>query len=150
MRTFTGIADLADAAGTHLGVSDWITVTQERIDAFAAATGDDQWIHTDPVRAADGPFGTTIAHGLLTLSLVPALIAQVYTVENVVFALNYGSNTVRYPAPVPSGSRVRASVDLVSVTPTPRGTQSVVRATVEVEGSAKPACVAEMVVLLIG
>ena len=105
------------AAGTHLGHSDWHEITQEQVNLFADATGDHQWIHVDPQRAAQGPFGTTIAHGYLTLSLVPLFVSEVYTVEGVRMAVNYGCNKVRFPAPVPVGSRLRAGVSLDSVTP---------------------------------
>ena len=115
MRVFQGIDDLAQAAGTHMGHGEWHTVTQEQVDLFADATGDHQWIHVDPERAAGGPFGTTIAHGYLTLSLVPLFAAGVYTVEGVRMAVNYGCNKVRFPAPVPVGSRLRGSVTLDSV-----------------------------------
>lgn len=149
MKIFHGIKDYEQAVGTHLGHSDWHTVTQEQIDLFAEATGDHQWIHVDPQRAAAGPFGTTIAHGYLTLSLVPRLVWQVYTVEGLRMGLNYGSNKVRFPAPVPVGSRVRAGVELISLTPTALGLQSVTRVTIEVDGSEKPGCVAETVAVLV-
>ena len=116
MRVFRGVDELAAAVGADLGTSQWHPVTQEQVDRFAEATGDHQWIHVDPVRAAEGPFGTTIAHGYLTLSLVPLLAAEVYAVEGVRLALNYGCNKVRFPTPVPVGSRVRGSVVLDSVT----------------------------------
>ena len=149
MRIFHGVEEYAQAVGTHLGHSDWHTVTQDRIDLFAEATGDHQWIHVDPQRAADGPFGTTIAHGYLSLSLVPMLVWQVYTIEGLRMGLNYGSNKVRFPAPVPVDSRVRAGVELLSLTPTALGLQSVTRVTLEVDGSEKPGCVAETVAVLV-
>ena len=149
MRVFRGVDELAAAVGADLGTSQWHPVTQEQVDRFAEATGDHQWIHVDPVRAAEGPFGTTIAHGYLTLSLVPLLAAEVYAVEGVRLALNYGCNKVRFPTPVPVGSRVRGSVVLDSVTTTPAGAQVVATVTVELEGAAKPACVAETVVLVV-
>ena len=149
MKIFHGIEEYEQAVGTHLGHSDWHTVTQEQIDLFAEATGDHQWIHVDPQRAAEGPFGTTIAHGYLTLSLVPRLVWQVYTIEGLRMGLNYGSNKVRFPAPVPVCSRVRAGVELLSLTPTALGLQSVTRVTIEVDGSDKPACVAETVAVLV-
>jgi acyl dehydratase len=149
VKIFHGIKDYEQAVGTHLGHSDWHTVTQEQIDLFAEATGDHQWIHVDPQRAAAGPFGTTIAHGYLTLSLVPRLVWQVYTVEGLRMGLNYGSNKVRFPAPVPVGSRVRAGIELISLTPTALGLQSVTRVTIEVDGSEKPGCVAETVAVLV-
>ncbi|MFP5252643.1 MAG: MaoC family dehydratase [Actinomycetes bacterium] len=149
MRVFDGIADLEKAVGTHLGHSDWHTVTQEQIDRFADATGDHQWIHVDPDRAAHGPFGTTIAHGYLTLSMVPKLVWEVYTVEGLTMGVNYGCNKVRFPSPVPVGSRVRAGVELLSLVPGHAGVQSTARVTIEREGSAKPACVAETVAVLV-
>ncbi|MFJ9364459.1 MaoC family dehydratase [Nocardia sp. NPDC101769] len=149
MRVFQGLPELEKAVGTHLGYSDWHTVTQEQIDRFADATGDHQWIHIDPERAAAGPFGTTIAHGFLTLSLLPMLTASVYTVEGLSMGVNYGANKVRFPSPVPVGSRLRAGVELVSLTPASMGFQAISRVTVEIDGAAKPACVAEAVSLLV-
>ena len=113
MRTFHGLDELEKAVGTHLGYSDWQTITQEQVNLFADATGDHQWIHVDPEKAAQGPFGTTIAHGYLTLSLVPSLVWQIYTVEGLRMGVNYGSNKVRFPAPVPVGSRVRGGAELL-------------------------------------
>jgi acyl dehydratase len=149
MRVFHGVAELDQAVGTHLGHSGWHEVTQQEIDTFAAATGDHQWIHVDPVKAAEGPFGTTIAHGYLTLSLVPMLVWQIYTVEGVRMGVNYGANKLRFPAPVPVGSRVRAGVELVSVTPGAGGYQLVANVVVEIEGGGKPACVVETVSVLV-
>jgi acyl dehydratase len=149
MKIFHGIPELERAVGTHLGYSDWHTVTQQQIDTFAEATGDHQWIHVDPVRAAKGPFGTTIAHGYLTLSLVPMLVWEIYTVEGIRMGVNYGSNKVRFPAPVPVDSKVRAGVELVSVTPGGGGYQVVARVTVEREGGDKPVCVADAVTVLV-
>jgi acyl dehydratase len=149
VRVFHGIPELERAVGTHLGYSDWHTVTQQQIDTFAEATGDHQWIHVDPVRAASGPFGTTIAHGYLTLSLLPMLVWQVYTVEGITMGVNYGANKVRFPAPLPVDSKVRAGVELVSVTPGGGGYQVVARVTVEREGGDKPACVADTVSVLV-
>ncbi|MGV9661814.1 MaoC family dehydratase [Nocardia niigatensis] len=149
MRVFQGLPELEKAVGTHLGYSDWHTVTQEQIDRFAEATGDHQWIHVDPVRAAAGPFGTTIAHGFLTLSLLPMLTASVYAVEGLSMGVNYGANKVRFPSPVPVGSRLRAGVELVSLTQASMGYQAISRVTVEIDGAAKPACVAESVSLLV-
>ncbi|MFC1418231.1 MaoC family dehydratase [Streptacidiphilus cavernicola] len=147
-RTFSSPAELAAATGTVIGTGDWVTVDQKRIDLFAEATGDHQWIHVDPERAAAGPFGTTIAHGYLTLSLIPALVADVYRTEGVRMGVNYGLNRVRFPAPVPVGSRVRATVAVASADEVPGGLQITTQITVEVEGGAKPACVAETVVRL--
>ncbi len=149
MKVFDGIEALVAAAGTHLGHSDWHEVTQEQVNLFADATGDHQWIHVDPQRAARGPFGTTIAHGYLTLSLVPLLVSEVYTVEGVAMAVNYGCNKVRFPAPVPVGSRLRAGVSLDSVTSGPMGYTVAATVIVEVEGSAKPACVAETLAVVV-
>jgi acyl dehydratase len=149
MRVFDGIADLEKAVGTHLGHSEWHTVNQDQIDAFAAATGDHQWIHIDPAKAAEGPFGTTVAHGFLTLSLVPMLTWQVYTVEGVTMAVNYGADKLRFPSPVPVGSRVRAAVELTSVTPNKLGYQVATRVTIELDGSDKPACVADMLAVVV-
>ncbi|SDK27344.1 Acyl dehydratase [Nocardioides sp. YR527] len=137
------LSQLCLAAGTRLGVSDWLSVEQARIDCFADATGDHQWIHVDAEQAASGPFGTTIAHGYLTLSLVPALVWQVYRTEGLSMEINYGLDRVRFPAPVGVGSRIRAVVDLLSVDPSGEGFQVRTRITVEIEGGDKPACVAE-------
>lgn len=149
MKVFNSVDELEKAVGTHLGHSDWHTVTQKQIDTFADATGDHQWIHVDPEKAAQGPFGKTIAHGYLTLSLVPQLVWQVYKVENLAMGVNYGSNKVRFPAPVPVDSRVRAGVELVSLVPGGNGYQLTAKVTVELEGSDKPACVAETVTILV-
>ncbi|WP_067695253.1 MaoC family dehydratase [Nocardia jejuensis] len=149
MKTFQGLAEFEKAVGTHLGHSRWHTITQEQIDMFAAATGDHQWIHTDPARAAAGPFGATIAHGYLTLSLAPMLAGQVYTVRNLSMGVNYGVDKVRFPAPVVVGSRIRAGVELISISPGALGFRALSTVTVELEGSAKPACVAECVAVLV-
>lgn len=150
MRIFQGVDDLEQAVGTHLGYSDWHRITQRQIDLFAEATGDHQWIHVDPERAEEGPFGTTIAHGYLTLSLVPSLLWQVYSVEGLEMGINYGSDKVRFPAPVPVGSRVRAGAELLELTRGTGGARATVRVTVEREGADKPACVAETVSVLVG
>ncbi|WP_431970535.1 MaoC family dehydratase [Nocardia sp. bgisy134] len=149
MKVFQGLAELEKAIGTHLGYSDWHTVTQEQINLFAEATGDHQWIHVDPVKAATGPFGTTIAHGFLTLSLIPMLTQRIYRVDGLSMGVNYGANKVRFPAPVPVGSRLRAGVELLSLTQATLGFQAVSRVTVDIEGAAKPACVAETVSVLV-
>lgn len=149
MEILNGPDELAAAVGRHLGYSDWVTVDQSRIDLFAEATGDRQWIHVDPERAATGPFGSTIAHGYLTLSLIPMLVWQVYEVRGARMGVNYGSNKVRFPAPVPVGSRLRAGVELVSVAEGGGGLQVVARVTVELEGGDKPACVAETVSVVV-
>jgi acyl dehydratase len=149
MRVFNGIDDLKQAVGEHLGHSDWHTVTQEKVDLFADATGDHQWIHVDPERAKAGPFGGTIAHGYLTLSLLPMLNQQIYRIDGLTMGINYGTNKVRFPSPVPVGSRVRAGTEVLEVNPNAQGAQAVVRTTIEVEGGEKPACVAESVVVLV-
>ena len=143
MRVFNGVDELRAAVGTELGSSDWITVEQHRIDQFADATDDHQWIHVDADRAQDGPFGTTIAHGFLTLSLLPALIAQVYRVDGVRMGVNYGLNRVRFTSPVPVGSKVRGTIELVEMTDVTGGVQLTTKVTIEIEGSARPALVAE-------
>lgn len=149
MRVFDGVAELEEAVGTHLGHSEWHTVNQDQIDAFAAATGDHQWIHIDPAKAAEGPFGSTVAHGFLTLSLLPMLTWQVYKVEGVKMGVNYGADKLRFPSPVPVGSRVRAAVELTSVTPNKLGYQVATRVTIELDGSDKPACVADMLAVVV-
>ena len=131
--------------GRHLGYSDWVLVDQERIDRFADATGDHQWIHVDPERARSGPFGTTIAHGYLTLSLVPWLLAQVVRVRDLTYAVNYGCNKVRFPAAVPSGSEVRLGASVASVEEVGGGVQVALDVTLEVKGAPKPSCAAQVV-----
>lgn len=149
MRIFKGVDELSESVGNHLGFSDWHTITQEQIDGFAEHTGDDQWIHVDPVKAAEGLFAGTIAHGYLTLSLVPMLSRQIYAVEGVSARLNYGANKLRFPSPVRVDSKVRAGVELLSVTPANGNCQVVTRITVECEGGEKPACVVETVTLYV-
>jgi len=149
MRVFTTFDEVAAAAGEDLGTSEWVTVDQERVDRFAEATGDHQWIHVDVERATAGPFGGTIAHGYLTLSLVPWLGSQVFTFDTPGAKLNYGSNKVRFPHPVLVGKRVRAAVTMGDVTDLPTGKQCTLRYALEIEGEAKPALVAETVVLLL-
>src|SRR5689334_22255421 len=147
MRTFESVADLAAAAGETIGQSDWVTITQEDLNMFADATGDHQWIHVDPERAAKGPFGTTIAHGFMTLSLLPRLQHQIYTVNGIKLAINYGLNKVRFPSPVPVGSQIRATSVLTDVQDVAPGTvQATITTTIEIDGAAKPACVAESIV----
>ena len=143
MRVFDGVDDLRTAVGTTIGSSDWLTIEQGRIDGFADATLDHQWIHVDPERAQEGPFGTTIAHGFLTLSLLPAMIARVYRVEGVRMGINYGLNKVRFTSPVPVGSKVRGTIELVEVGDVAGGVQLANKVTVEIEGSDRPALVAE-------
>lgn len=148
-RVFRSVDELRAAIGENLGYGEWLTITQERIDAFAEATGDHQWIHVDQERAAAGPFGTTIAHGYLTLSLLPLLAGDIFTVEGPKLVINYGLNKVRFPSPVPVGSRVRADATITSVEDTPKGVQMVVTSTVQVEGSDRPGCVAETVRVMV-
>ena len=149
MRTFTTFDELSAAVGEDLGASEWVEIDQDRVNAFADATGDHQWIHVDVERAKDGPFGGTIAHGYLTLSLVPWLGSQVFSLETPGAKLNYGVNKVRFPNPLRVGSRVRAHVSVASVTDIPAGKQMQLKYVIEIEGEEKPACVAETVVLLL-
>ena len=142
MRTFQHLSELAALVGQEIGVSDWITVDQSRIDAFAEATGDRQWIHIDPERAATGPFKTTIAHGFLTLSLLPEMGASAMTVADTRMGVNYGLNRVRFTAPVPVDSRVRGSFKLLAYEPIEGGAQLTTEVTMHREGSDKPVCVA--------
>ncbi|MCG5434418.1 MaoC family dehydratase [Mycobacterium sp. MYCO198283] len=147
MRTFGSVSELTATVGEEIGASDWRTITQESVNQFADATGDHQWIHVDPERAASGPFGTTIAHGFLTLSLLPVLMHDIFTVDGIKLAVNYGLNKVRFPAPVPVGARVRGVTKVVNVDDLGGGTvQVTMSTTVEIDGGAKPACVAESIV----
>ncbi|TVX96006.1 MaoC family dehydratase [Mycolicibacterium porcinum] len=147
MRIFESLGGLADTKGEPLGTSEWMLLTQNEIDRFAEATGDSQWIHVDPVRAATGPFGTTIAHGFLTLALLPQIWHQIYEVRGVRFAVNYGLNRVRFPAPVPVDSRVRGTSTVTDVIEVARNTTAVtLSTTIEAMGSAKPVCIAESIV----
>ncbi|MGW6358455.1 MaoC family dehydratase [Streptomyces sp. NPDC055092] len=143
--TVNGLAELKKLTGSDLGSSEWIDVSQERIDTFADATGDHQWIHTDPERAKEGPFGAPIAHGYLTLSLFIPMFTELLDVEGVTTKVNYGLNKVRFPAPVPAGSRIRLAARLAGVEDVPGGVQITVDGTVEIEGAAKPACVLQSV-----
>ncbi len=141
---FATVDDLPAAVGQHLGFSDWMEITQERVNQFAEATGDHQWIHIDPERAAaESPYGATIAHGYLTLSLTNMFLPSLITVEQLSMGINYGVNKVRFPAPVPVGSKVRVGAELTSVDEITGGVQAVITITVEVEDSPKPACVVE-------
>jgi acyl dehydratase len=149
MRILDDLDELAGITGQELGTSQWLEIDQERVDRFADATGDHQWIHVDVERAAAGPFGGTIAHGYLTLSLVPLLASQVFSLETPGAKLNYGVNRVRFPHPVRVGSRIRSRVVMGEVNDLPTGTQLTFRHTIEVEGQDKPGCVAETVVLLL-
>lgn len=143
--TVNGLADLKKLAGSDLGTSDWIEVSQQRINEFADATGDHQWIHTDPERAKSGPFGGPIAHGYLTLSLFIPLFTELLDVQGVTTKVNYGLNKVRFPAPVPAGSRIRLAARLASVEDVPGGVQVTVDGSLEIEGGTKPACVLQSV-----
>jgi acyl dehydratase len=143
VRRFAELRELQAMVGREIGLSDWTTIDQSRIDRFAETTGDRQWIHVDPARAANGPFGSTIAHGFLTLSLLPALTANAFEIADVRMGVNYGLNRVRFTAPVPCGSRVRGRFVLREYLPIEGGAQFTIEATVELEGSSKPACVAE-------
>ena len=142
-------AALRNLVGRELGPGSWLELTQERIDLFARATADPQWIHTDPARAADGPFGATVAHGFLTLSLCVPLLHELLPLERYRLTVNYGVNRVRFPAPVPAGSRVRARARVERVEEVPGGQQATVTATVERAGGEKPVCVAELVLRLL-
>jgi len=146
MKRFATIAELQALVGQDLGESDWITVDQRRIDLFADATGDHQWIHVDPVKAAKGPFGTTVAHGFLTLSLLPEMAASAFEIEGSRMGVNYGLNRVRFTSPVPVNSRLRGRFKLLSYEPIEGGAQMVMEVSMEREGSSKPVCVAESIV----
>jgi acyl dehydratase len=145
VKRYAHLADLAALVGQDLGVSDWILIEQQRISAFADATSDHQWIHIDPVRAAQGPFKVPIAHGFLTLGLVPKMFETAFAVDDVRMGVNYGLNRVRFASPVPVGSRLRGHFKLLSYEALEGGAQMTVQATIELEGSTKPACVAETV-----
>jgi len=142
---FATLASLQSRVGEHLATSPWLTVDQQRIDLFAQATGDHQWIHVDPVRAAAGPYGTTIAHGFLTLSLLPELAEKAIHIDDVKMGLNYGLNRVRFMAPVPSGSRLRGQIRLKAYDVIDGGAQLTMEVSIEREGAPKPVCVAETV-----
>lgn len=150
MRTFSSLDEFAAAAGEHLGYSDWYTVTQQQVDTFADATEDHQWIHVDPGRAAQGPFGATIAHGYLTLSLIPMFGREIYRVDGLTMGINYGLDKVRFPQAVRVGAKIRAGAELTDVTELEQGRQAQVRFTIEIDGQDKPACVADTVVRLFG
>ncbi len=149
MRTFSTFEEIESATGEEVGTSDWVEITQERVDQFADATGDHQWIHVDVEKAKAGPFGGTIAHGYLTLSLVPWLSAQVIDLQTSGAKLNYGVNKVRFPNPLLVGSRVRLVATVGAITEVPAGRQLTLKYVVEIEDQDKPACVAETVVLLL-
>jgi acyl dehydratase len=150
VKKFSGLEELVAAEGSQLGPTDWLEITQERVNLFADATDDHQWIHVDPERAANGPFGATIAHGLLTLSLLPHFTSQMYTVDNIAMAINYGYNKVRFITPVKVGSKVRARAEIAKVDQLDGAMQATLTTTVEIEGSDKPAAVAESIARFIG
>ena len=145
MKTYQSVAELKSLVGSQLGVSDWVSIDQHRIDQFAAVTGDDQWIHIDPVRAAAGMFGSPVAHGFLTLSLLPLFVRTSHKINGARMSVNYGLNRVRFPAPVPVNSRLRAHFKLLSFDPFEGGVQLITEVSVEREGEPKPVCVAESV-----
>ena len=149
MRVFSSFEEIEAAAGEEIGASEWVEITQERVDKFAEATDDFQWIHVDQEKAKEGPFGGTIAHGYLTLSLIPYLSNKVFGVETEGAKLNYGLNKVRFPNPVPVGARVRAVVTVGEIAEIPAGRQLTMKYVIEIEDQDKPACVAETVVLLL-
>lgn len=150
MQKFNGLSELVAAEGAELGPTEWLEITQDRVDLFADATEDHQWIHVDPERAASGPFGGTIAHGLLTLSLLPYFTHQLYTVDNIAMAINYGYNKVRFITPVRVGARLRARAVIASVAQLENAVQATLNTTVEIEGADKPAAVAESIVRFLG
>jgi acyl dehydratase len=150
VKKFSGLGEFVAAEGSQLGPTDWLEITQDRVNLFADATDDHQWIHVDPERAANGPFGATIAHGLLTLSLLPHFTSQMYTVDNIAMAINYGYNKVRFITPVKVGSKVRARAEIAKVEQLDGAVQATLTTTVEIEGSDKPAAVAESIARFIG
>ena len=148
MRILNNSLEIAAAAGQELGVSEWVAITQDRIDMFADATGDRQWIHVDPERAAEGPFGATVAHGYLTLSMLPFLGAQVFAFAGNLARVNYGLNKVRFVSPVRVGAKIRNRVEMLEVVDIEKGQQVTLQHTIEIKNTDKPACVAETVTLL--
>lgn len=149
-RTFGSLQEFSAAKGEILGHSNWHAVTQDMINAFAGVTGDDQWIHVDIERAASGPFGATIVHGYLTVSLLPVLMTEAFRVENLAMGVNYGMNRLRFPAPVPAGSKIRLEATLTDIRPTPLGSLASIRLRVEIEGQSKAACIADTLSLYVG
>jgi acyl dehydratase len=149
MRTFATLADFAAARGEHLGYSAWREVTQQQVNMFADVTGDRQWIHVDPERAAGTQFGGTIAHGYLTLALVTVFLSEIFQIASLTMGINIGLNRVRFPVPVKVGSRVRGGAELLSLKPSPAGNLSTVRVTVEADGQKRPACIAETLSLYV-
>ena len=146
---YEGISGFAEVLGKHLGYSEWHTVTQAQIDQFADATGDHQWIHVDARRASTGPYGSTIAHGYLTLSLIPLLVKQIYAVSGLDMQVNYGLDKLRFPSAVRVDSRIRAGAELINFEVTGNRGRATVRVTVEIEGSDRPACVADTVAVMV-
>jgi acyl dehydratase len=149
VRTFANLDEFVAVKGESLGFSEWHKITQEQVNAFADATGDHQWIHVDPERAASGPFGGTIAHGYLTVSLLPILSMEIFRIENLTMGINYGLDRVRFPSPVLTGSSIRAEATLTDVKQTQLGSLAHVRMRVEVEGQQKAACVADTLSLFV-
>jgi len=150
MRTFANLDELVAAKGESLGFSEWHKITKEQVNAFADATGDHQWIHVDLDRAASGPFGRTIAHGYLTVSLLPVLMSEIFRVANLTMGINYGLDRVRFPSPVPTGSSIRAEATLTDVRQTHLGSLAHIRMRIEIEGQEKAACVADTLSLFVG
>jgi acyl dehydratase len=149
MRIFNDLAELKAAKGEHLGYTDWRAITQDRVNGFADATDDHQWIHVDVDRAKEGFFGSTIAHGYLSLALIPSFTSELFRVDGLKMGINYGLNKVRFARPVPVGSRIRAGAEIIDVKGTPSGTLASFRIVIEVEGLDKPACIAETLSLLV-
>lgn len=149
MRTLNGIDEITSLVGTELGSSEWMTIDQAAINTFADVTDDHQWIHIDEQRAADGPYGATIVHGFFTLSLIPKFSSEIFTIEGVSIRVNYGLNKVRFAQPVPVGSRLRGTVSVNEVIPGDKGTQVILKHVIEIEGEERPACIAEVVTLLV-
>jgi acyl dehydratase len=150
MRRFASLSEFVAAKGESLGFSDWHTITQQQVNAFADATGDHQWIHIDIERAARGPFGGTVAHGYLTLALLPVLQMEIFAIEGLTMGINYGLDRVRFPAPVPVGAAIRGEATLTDVRETPLGWLAAIRVRVEVEGQQKAACIADTLGLYVG
>lgn len=150
MKIFSSLSDFAGATGQELGPTDWLEISQDRVNLFAEATGDRQWIHVDPERAATGPFGGTIAHGLLTLSLLPHFMHELYQVDGIAMAINYGLNKVRFISPVPVGAKVRARSAIADIATVPGGVQATLVTTIEIDGAEKPAAVIESIIRYVG
>ncbi|MDT5013934.1 MAG: hypothetical protein QOD39_94 [Mycobacterium sp.] len=150
MKTFSGLDELVEAQGSQLGPTEWLEVTQDRVNLFADATDDHQWIHIDPEHAATGPFGGTIAHGLLTLSLLPHFTHELYTVNNIAMAINYGYNKVRFITPVKVGAKIRARAEITKLDKLDGAVQATMTITVDIEGADRPAAVAESIVRFLG